>query len=102
MGYARPLGQTVPVRHRNLANLHGVCGCIALIQIGILGAPPFPAVERPTIAMATKRSSLVAAPEAFAQSNLHGIRSSVEQLLTPPLSWRYSCLALRGVIHDDR
>ena len=37
MGYARPLGQTVSVRHRNLANTHGVCGSVALIQIGILG-----------------------------------------------------------------
>jgi hypothetical protein len=37
MGYARPLGQTVSVRHRNLANMHCVCLCVALIQIGILG-----------------------------------------------------------------
>ena len=36
MGYARPLGQTVSVRHRNLTNAHGVCGSVALIQIGIL------------------------------------------------------------------
>ena len=37
MGYARPLGQTVSVRQRDLANTHGVCGSVALIQIGILG-----------------------------------------------------------------
>jgi hypothetical protein len=37
MGYARPLGQTVSVRQRDLANTHGVRGCVALIQIGILG-----------------------------------------------------------------
>jgi hypothetical protein len=37
MGYARPLGQTVSVRHRDLATTHSVRGCIALIQIGILG-----------------------------------------------------------------
>ena len=36
MGYARPLGQTVSVRQRDLANTHGVCGCVALIQRGIL------------------------------------------------------------------
>ena len=36
MGYARPLGQTVSVRHGNLADTHGVCGSVALIQIGIL------------------------------------------------------------------
>ena len=35
--YARPLGQTVSVRQRDLANTHGVCGSVALIQIGILG-----------------------------------------------------------------
>src|SRR5262245_48927873 len=37
MGYARSLGQSGSVRHRNRANTHSVRGSVALIQIGILG-----------------------------------------------------------------
>ena len=36
-GMLSPLGQTVSVSHGNLADTHGVCGSVALIQIGILG-----------------------------------------------------------------
>jgi ammonia channel protein AmtB len=32
-----PSGKTVSVGQRDLANTHGVCGSVALIQIGIFG-----------------------------------------------------------------